>query len=174
MNITDATEVELVLELVRRYKEKGIYLHSDANNKVIEALLKNNELDFNFALTFGEPNTLSHEKFKCSRCHELKSENHFTFYLSRIDSDGYLMRSNAICDDCRKTSNKKRDKTLKEAHNNGEIPEAPKSGDTCPHCERKWYGNWHRHHDDINHKFINWLCGNCNMSFHDQRTPKQK
>ena len=171
MNITDANDKDLILELVKRFKENGKFMNSDANKKVVKALEEGSD-DFNFALTFGLPDTLSHDKHKCSRCNQLKTENNFSFYKSRIGSDGYLMRSNALCTECAKSSNKRRQQTLQVAHDNGEIPEMPKDGDTCPHCQREWHGKWHRHHDDVNHKFIDWLCGNCNMSFHDQRTPK--
>ena len=53
---------------------------------------------------------------------------------------------------------------------NSPISPKPKKGDECPHCERPWSGNWHRHHEGD--KFIEWLCGHCNMSFSDQRNNK--
>ena len=70
--------------------------------------------------------------------------------------------------------NKKRKDILKKAKKDGKIPLKPNSGDICPHCKRNWGTkenprNWHRHHCIKTEKFIGWLCGDCNMSFHDQR-----
>jgi len=173
MNIQEASKKDLIQELIKRFKSDGYdILNSESNSKVMEKLNLDPNLKFNISLTLGLPDTLSHDKYKCSRCHLNKENKHFSFYLSRISADGYLMRSNALCDICSVESNKRRSKTLKEAHKNGEIPDMPNSGDICPNCNREWHGKWHRHHDDVNHKFIDWLCGNCNMSFHDQRTPK--
>jgi hypothetical protein len=173
MDIQQASKYDLLQELIKRFKSDGYsILNSEANSKVISTLESDPDIKFNISLTFGLPDTLSHDKYKCSRCHEKKENKHFGFYQSRVSADGYLMRSNALCDTCSTESNKRRSATLLESHKNGEIPDMPQEGHTCPNCSREWFGKWHRHHDDLNHKFIDWLCGNCNMSFHDQRTPK--
>ena len=100
---------------------------------------------------------------ECRECRNSLNPENFTYYLSRVDQKGYLMRSNALCDECSTKSNKQRKKVLDGAN----VPSKPKKGDKCPYCNRLWLGNWHRHHkgDD----FISWLCGHCNMSFSDQR-----
>lgn len=144
-------------------------LNSTSNNKIYNLLKDNENLSIGISMTLGYPDTLSHDKYKCSRCHEKKDYTKFSFYLSRIDSDGYLMRSNAICDTCSNEQNKKRQKILNEANDKGLIPDKPNSGDICEGCGREWHGNWHRHHDDKTHEFISWLCGHCNMSQSDQR-----
>jgi hypothetical protein len=173
MNLEEASKRDLLQELIKRLKSEGTdILNSESNSKVLSELDSDPNLNFNISLTFGLPDTLSHDKYRCSRCDNKKETKCFRFYQSRVDKDGYLMRSNALCDTCSVESNKRRAATLSEAHRNGEISDRPKEGDTCPHCSREWYGNWHRHHDDVNHKFIEWLCGDCNMSFHDQRNPK--
>jgi len=174
MNLQEASKKDLIKEIIKRFKEDGYdILKSEANTKVLLELENNQNINFNIVLTFGEPDTLSDDKFKCSRCYEKKETKCFSFYKSRVDADGYLMRSNAVCNTCTFKINKRRSKTLKEASKNGEIPDMPTPGQVCPNCNRGWYGKWHRHHDDVKHKFIDWLCGDCNMSFHDQRTPKK-
>ena len=174
MNIEDLSKKDLIDELRKRFHKDGYdILNSSSNSKVLSALDDDPNLQFNISLTFGLPDTLSHDRYKCSRCHEKKENKKFSFYQSRIGSDGYQMRSNALCNTCTDISSKRRSSTLLEASENGEIPDMPSEGDICPHCDRKWFGKWHRHHDDVNHKFIDWLCGNCNMSFHDQRTPNK-
>jgi hypothetical protein len=174
MDLQEASKKDLLKELIKRFNEDGYdILKSEANSKVLLELENNEGLNFNVSLTFGLPDTLSHNKYKCSRCNTKKENKYFKFYQSRVGADGYLMRSNALCDTCSVSINKRRTATLVEAFKNGEIPDTPNPGEICPHCNREWYGKWHRHHDDVNHKFIEWLCGDCNMSFHDQRNPKK-
>ena len=107
--------------------------------------------------------------YKCRACGEKKHSSKFSFYLARVDKEGFLMRSNALCNSCSDLQNKKRTKILNDANKSGLIPKKPKSGDTCQGCEREWHGNWHRHHNDETHEFVSWLCGHCNMSLSEQR-----
>lgn len=114
---------------------------------------------------------------KCSRCHAMKDSSHFGYYSCRVDKKGYLMRSNALCFDCRNETNKERKDTLDKAKKAGKIPPRPKPGDICPNCQRSWGTpenprNWHRDHDAIQNIFRRWLCGDCNMALHDHRHGK--
>jgi hypothetical protein len=123
-----------------------------------------------FILHKGEPPDL-HE---CSRCREKKDSSHFGYYSQRVDKYGYLMRSNALCKDCRIETDKERKTTLKKAGDEGKIPPQPEAGATCPNCNRPWGSidkprNWHRDHDAIKNEFRRWLCGDCNMAKHDHR-----
>ena len=118
----------------------------------------------------GEPPGL-HE---CSKCRELKGSEHFKYYQNRVDKNGYLMRSNALCNICDKSMRQERESTLKKAELNNEIGEKPCPGSTCPNCSRAWGTaekprNWHRDHDAIQNIFRGWLCGDCNMAKHDHR-----
>ena len=116
----------------------------------------------------GEPQG-THE---CSKCREVKSNDNFTYYNQRVDKNGYLIRTNALCSDCKKEINKETKETLDKESKEGNIPSKPKAGDTCNNCNRQWTGNWHRDHDAKKHKFREWLCGDCNMAKHDHRHNK--
>jgi len=154
MNISDITTEQLLKEL----KTRGLLTNSKANNSII----KNSKNQIKVILTYGTPK----KEMECRECKLMKDSNEFSFYQSRVDGDGFLMRSNALCNKCGKKSNKQR----KEVLDNANIPNKPKKGDKCLNCERKWNGNWHRHH--VGDKFISYICGHCNMSFSDQRNKK--
>jgi hypothetical protein len=161
---------QLLDEINSRCEDVGLgLLNSKSNKKIYKDLSENNNLQVGIALTYGYPNTTLHNGFKCRTCGEIKDHTKFSFYLSRVGEDGYLMRSNALCDVCSKHSDKKRKVILKDADNKGLIPEKPKEGSVCNGCKREWHGKWHRHHDDETHEFIDWLCGHCNMSLSEQR-----
>jgi hypothetical protein len=145
-------------ELINELNSRGLLTNSKSNNILLEGPNDNVKV----ILTYGEPSS----KMKCRECKEMKNSDCFSFYQARVAADGFLMRSNALCRDCAKTSNKQR----KEVLDNANIPTKPKSGDICPNCEREWSGNWHRHH--VGDEFISYLCGHCNMSFSDQRNKK--
>ena len=118
----------------------------------------------------GKPEGL-HE---CSKCAEMKDNSNFTYYNQRVDKNGYLMRSNALCLNCSEIMNSERKATLDKAKKNGEIEDKPLGGAKCPGCKRNWGTeqeprNWHRDHDAIQNKFRGWLCGDCNMAKHDHR-----
>ena len=114
--------------------------------------------------TYGKPT----EKQQCRSCLKILNPEHFIYYQARVTASGYLQRSNAVCKDCTKKENKER----QYAFDNSVIPAMPKPGSTCPHCKRKWFKKWHRHH--VGDKFIDWLCGHCNMSFSDHRNKNVK
>ena len=61
---------------------------------------------------------------------------------------------------------------LKEAFKASDIPPKPTAGSRCPNCKREWHNQWHKHHSKG--KFIDWLCGNCNMALQDHRNPNTK
>ena len=153
------TNNELILELFKR----GLTTSSETN-KIILSQIESGKFDSNnirVILTKGEPT----EKQQCRDCNELHDSTEYSYYQARVDKNGFLLRSNALCHSCAKKSNKAR----KDVLDNANIPDKPKSGTECPNCKRKWNGNWHRHHEGD--EFIGWLCGHCNMSFSDQRTP---
>lgn len=170
MKLEEATIFDLIKELSKRKISPGSgLLQSEANKEVISKLEKENNLPVGLILTLGYPIEIQSKTHKCSRCHKLKDHTQFRYYHSRVDSDGYLMRANALCVDCAKSSNAKRKQMLDEADKIGLIPEKPNKGDVCSRCKREWFGNWHRDHDDIDGTFRGWICGNCNMSLGDQR-----
>ena len=170
VNLTNISTKDLIDELAKRNSLPGTGLLNSESNRVVYNQLAIDEMTpIGLSLTLGYPDTMSHDKHACSRCHEKKPNTEFSYYLSRVSADGFLMRSNALCTDCSNKQNNKRSKILNEAHHMGLIPDKPNSGDTCQGCDRKWFGNWHRHHDDNTHQFIAWLCGHCNMSQSDQR-----
>lgn len=154
MCLSNLTNQELLEELKRR----NLLTNSPVNEIVIDSDVNN----YKVILTLGEPNY----DMVCRECRISKSSDNFKFYQARVSSDGFLMRSNALCDDCSKKSNSERKKVLDSA----DIPNKPKPGDICPSCDRPWEGNWHRHH--VEDKFISFLCGHCNMSLSDQRNKK--
>jgi len=148
----------------------------ERQNQMMSALLSTNSTAITVSdavgciLHKGKPPGL-HE---CSRCRGNKDHTHFAYYAQRVDKNGYLMRSNALCNDCRTETDKERKDTLSKANKDGKIPPKPKPGDICPNCERPWGSveeprNWHRDHDAIKNEFRAWLCGDCNMAKHDHR-----
>ena len=109
-------------------------------------------------------------KLECRECRGMLDANLFTFYKQRIDKYNNLMRSNAICINCKDMINFNRKRVLtKDAEI---IPFKPQNGSMCNGCNRQWGTidkpqNFHRHH--VGENFVEWLCGNCNMSKNDQR-----
>jgi hypothetical protein len=147
-------------ELITELSKRNLITNSKSNDSILKNIDKTN--DIQFILTYGIPK----ECMECRECRECLHPENFSYYMSRVDQKGYLMRSNALCNNCSKKTNKQRQK----AFQNSIIPKKPIKGTECPHCNRKWNGNWHRHHEGDN--FISWLCGHCNMSFSDQRNKK--
>jgi hypothetical protein len=154
MCLSKISNEELIIELNNR----DLLTNSKSNGMLLNELNNNVKV----ILTYGEPS----DKMRCRECKEMKDADCFSFYQARVGSDGFLMRSNALCCDCSKENNKQR----KEVFDNADIPPKPKSGDVCTNCEREWDGNWHRHH--VGDEFIAYICGHCNMSFSDQRNKK--
>lgn len=146
-----------IIEIVRELNDRGLITGSKSNSLILGELNQIPELKF--ILTKGLPP----EQMECRECRETLDSNHFSYYQSRVDQNGYLWRSNALCSKCATHSNKSRKVVL----DNANIPEKPKKGDECPKCKRSWSGNWHRHHEGD--QFIEWLCGHCNTHLSDQR-----
>jgi hypothetical protein len=144
-------------DIIRELSNRGLMTNAKSNEIILNNLNSNQNLKL--ILTKGLPV----ENMECRECRNSLNPTFFSYYLSRVDQNGYLMRSNALCNTCSVKSNKQRKKVLDSAN----IPFKPKKGDECPNCNRLWSGNWHRHHEGNN--FISWLCGHCNMSFSDQR-----
>jgi hypothetical protein len=144
-------------EIIKELNKRGLMTNAKSNDTILNNLDVNQNLKL--ILTRGIPV----ENMELRECRNSLNPKYFTYYLSRVDQKGYLMRSNALCNECSIKSNKQRKKVLDRAN----VPSKPKKGEECSNCNRPWSGNWHRHHkgDD----FISWLCGHCNMSFSDQR-----
>jgi len=144
-------------ELLSELRKRGRFTNAGTNSKIFEDLPSSQ--GWKIIVTRG----VSSKKGECSRCRKLFPSREFPHYQSRVSKSGFLQRSNAVCKKC----SKKHKKELKVATSNIDVGPKPSKGDMCKHCERKWEGNWHRHHQGT--KFIGWLCGHCNMSFSDHR-----
>ena len=154
--IRNYSDKDLLQELCRR----GKFSNSSANNEILSELSSNLESgDFRVILTRGIPTGCN----QCSRCRRTFPAKEFSYYQARVQKNGYLQRSNAVCKKCLRCSKNELDAAVK----NIKIPARPIKGSVCTHCERMWSGNWHRHHQED--RFIGWLCGHCNMSFNDHR-----
>ena len=153
-----------LIEIIEYIKNNNLFTNSKIHDKVYKKFKENNE-KIKFILTSGEPKGTD----ECRECHKILSTSRFSYYQARVKQDGYLGRSNALCEDCSKKSMINRNKILEKDKN--KIPKKPKKGDICKRCGRKWKGKWHRDHDEKTKEFNIWLCGNCNMSKGDQRNP---
>jgi hypothetical protein len=151
MTIKDYGTAELIDELY----ERGIFTNATYHKDILPR--KGHTLKL--IATLGEPP----DTFECRECRCQLCSTQFRYYQSRVTSTGHLQRANALCKECARASNKQRQKVLK----NATIPPRPESGAPCSHCNRSWSGKWHRHH--MGEDFKGWLCGQCNMSLHDQR-----
>ena len=146
-------------------EELGLFTNSKTHQKVIDRFEKGDpDLEIiKYILTSGEPPG----EHQCRECGVMLDSEYFGYYQTRVDGNGHLMRSNALCKICSSDTGNVRHKVLKSE--GAKIPPKPKNGSVCPKCNRQWYGSWHRHH--VGDKFVNWWCSNCNMSHQDQRNP---
>ena len=74
---------------------------------MMSALLSTNSTTITAGEAVGKPPGI-HE---CSRCRGNKDHAHFAYYAQRVNKNGYLMRSNALCNDCRTETDKERKDT---------------------------------------------------------------
>lgn len=155
-----------ILKIINVLKKHNLLTNSNTHERVIERFEKHNSEVLKFIVTNGIPEGIN----QCRECKENLSTDQFSYYQLRVDSKGFLMRSNALCSQCSKESDKERKKVLDEFKD--QIPSKPKKGTRCPNCQRAWSGTWHRHHDKKTKKFVKWLCGNCNMALQDQRNKR--
>jgi len=149
--LENITNSELILELNKR----GLLTSSEYNSEFVE----NPTEDIKVIVSKG----VIKESLVCRECKEEKTTDNFSFYQARVDKNGYLMRSNALCIDCKNILNKERQFAFK----NSDLTVKPEPGTVCPKCSRPWSNNWHKHHEGD--KFIDWWCGECNMRHADQR-----
>ena len=141
----------------------GLITPSQGGDKALDRFLKNGD-----SISFVPHSGRMTNDRECSNCRLVLSYDKFNnIYYSRVDSKGYLMYSNALCINCSDFLNKQRRQSLSKDKNN--IPDKPNDGDICPHCQRHWYNNWHRHHSVDTNEFVAWICGHCNMSLSDRR-----
>jgi hypothetical protein len=158
MELAEVSTHELFQELNRR----GLFTNAKSNKEILAGQIS--EETHKLIISKGIPPKL----MECRECRQELESHHFSYYQGRVSEDGHLMRSNALCYECSTKSNKERQKAF---DNSGDIPK-PKKGSVCPSCERKWSGNWHRHH--VGEEVLGWLCGPCNMSMYDQRNKDVK
>ena len=159
-----------ILEIFEQIREGGLFTNSDTHDKVREYLRANpdGEDGAQFIATLGMPMG----KDECSKCRKVLPVDQFGYYQTRVKDDGTLMRANALCKSCRKADADERKEVFeRDAH---KIPPEPKPGSVCPICKRPWRGKWHRDHDHKTGKFVQWLCGQCNMAMHNGRTPDNR
>lgn len=156
-----------IAKLFRKIKSFGLFTNSRTHEKVYKKLVENpsGEDGARFIVTTGVPEG----KKECRECRKLLPTARFSFYQTRVGASGALMSANAVCDNCSKKLAAARKKVFRK--DKSKIPPKPKAGDKCPRCKRAWTGNWHRDHDYQTGKFRRWLCGNCNMTQSDRRTP---
>ena len=155
-----------VLIFIEKLIKNKLLTNSKTHNTVLENYKKKKPNAVNFILTHGIPQ----KALKCRECGKMLPANQFSYYQTRVESKGYLMRSNALCKSCQKQTNKRRQEVFDK--DKDKIPPRPETPVTSvPVCNRVWEGTWHRHHDPDTHKFLDWRCGNCNMSRQDQRNP---
>jgi hypothetical protein len=157
-----------IIEIIEWLIANDLLSKAPSTTKVLERFKNSkNQIEMiEFLLSSGKPKG----EMECRSCKKYKSTNSFSFYLSRIDKEGYLMRSNALCNKCSNRNHKLRTEDL----DNQNIPDRPPKGSLCPNCHRNWSGNWHRHHNKETGEFLDWICSNCNMALHDQRNPHPK
>jgi len=142
-------------DIIKELSNRDLLTNTKSNNAIIAENLENVKL----ILTMGIPQ----DSLECRECLKFLPSTQFSFYQGRVDKNGYLMRSNALCISCSKKINNGRNEVFK---NSKKIPK-PKKGDVCPKCERSWSGNWHKHH--IDDTVLGYICGHYNMSLSEQR-----
>ncbi|MDD9883382.1 MAG: endonuclease domain-containing protein [Gammaproteobacteria bacterium] len=159
-----------IAKLFRKIKSLGLFTNSRTHEKVYKKLKENpsGEDGAQFIATTGVPEG----KKECSKCGKVLPTARFSFYQTRVGSDGALLSANAVCDKCSKELAAERREAFRK--DKSKIPPKPKAGDKCPKCKRAWFKTWHRDHDYKTGKFRRWLCGQCNMAQHDRRTPDPK
>ena len=95
----------------------------------------------------------------CSVCNKEKDNLDYLWYKNRHTQDGYRLRTNTNCSDCRKRLRKElsdiRKKIIK-SH-----PQPP-YGSSCDLCNKPVYKNWQLDHCHETGKFRGWLCKGCN------------
>jgi len=153
-NLKQLSDTELLKEMQRRNLLTGAKFHHDVDlSRGVKVIL-----------TYGIPEGTS----ECSQCRQTYDTSEFGYYQTRVDKNGYRMRSNALCSSCRSDHGQELKKAIKLHKKSGKpMPVKPESGDVCNHCQRSWSGKWHLHHR--HDKLIGYLCGHCNMSFSDHR-----
>ncbi|MGR3984888.1 MAG: hypothetical protein OD817_06500 [Gammaproteobacteria bacterium] len=159
-----------IRKIFEQIKKSDLFTNSQTHEKVRKYLISDPEGDdgAQFIATLGMPDGAA----ECSRCRKMLPTGQFRYYQTRVNSDGTLMRANALCKSCSGADAAERAEVFeKEAH---KIPLKPKSGDICPKCKRAWSGIWHRDHNRQTGEFEQWLCGQCNMAMHNGRTPDNR
>lgn len=111
----------------------------------------------------------------CSVCGITKDNKHYSWYKNRFTKDGYRLRVNTNCDDCRSMRSKEVKRAEKIAEMLGRGRSTLKDGDPCDCCGRPVYkkrsdipdgvdGRWSFQcdHDHETGEFRGWVCKSCN------------
>ena len=86
-----------LIEILNYLKQHNLLTSTPTNEKVYEKFLKENG-KIKFILTHGIPEG----QHICSKCDKYLLSDQFNYYMARVDQEGYLSRSNAICKECSK------------------------------------------------------------------------
>ena len=95
----------------------------------------------------------------CSVCGEEKNNLDFLFYKTRFTQDGYRLRTNTNCSNCRKrlrTELREVRKKIIKSH-----PQ-PSIGSPCDLCSKAVHKYWQLDHCHETGEFRGWLCIGCN------------
>mgnify|MGYP000480266985 CR=1 FL=1 len=94
-------------EIIKELSNRDLLTNTKSNGVIIAENLENVKM----ILTMGIPE----DHLECRECLEFLPATQFSFYQGRVDKNGYLMRSNAICITCTKKINNGRSEVFKNS-----------------------------------------------------------
>ena len=122
-------------------------------------------------------NNIPKGKCVCSVCGLQKHNLEFPWYTNRFTQDGFRLRSNTNCKDCRHRLSKELREIKKNIIKNHP---KPKDGEPCDMCHKPVYSkrkdvpkgvdgtwSWQCDHDHDTKEFRGWICKKCNTGFGD-------